>query len=88
MEGAWYDDGRVKLSRERIDKTNYFGEVNVETPPVPGTTDQVDVDIHVTEKSTGSISLGAGFSQSEKLVLSGSVSQANIFGSGKSFAAT
>ena len=83
MEGAWYDDGRVKLSRERIDKTNYFGEVNVETPPVPGTTDQVDVDIHVTEKSTGSISLGAGFSQSEKLVLSGSVSQANIFGSGK-----
>ncbi|MBK7564465.1 MAG: outer membrane protein assembly factor BamA [Propionivibrio sp.] len=83
MEGAWYDDGRVKLSRERIDKTNYFGEVNIETPPVPGTTDQVDVDIHVTEKSTGSVSLGAGYSQSEKFVLSGSVSQANIFGSGK-----
>lgn len=83
MEGAWYDDSRVKLSRERIDKTNYFGEVNVETPPVPGTTDQVDVNINVTEKSTGSISLGAGYSQSEKFIISGAVSQSNIFGSGK-----
>lgn len=83
MEGAWYDDERVKLSKERIDKTDYFGEVNVETPPVPGTTDQVDVNFSVTEKSTGNISLGAGFSQSEKVLLSGSISQANIFGSGK-----
>ncbi|WP_301102771.1 outer membrane protein assembly factor BamA [Propionivibrio sp.] len=83
MEGAWYDDERVKLSKERIDKTNYFGEVNVETPPVPGTTDQVDVNFNVTEKSTGNISLGAGYSQSEKLILSGSISQSNIFGSGK-----
>jgi outer membrane protein insertion porin family len=83
MEGGWYDDERVKLSKERIDKTDYFGEVNVETPPVPGTTDQVDVNFNVTEKSTGSISLGAGFSQSEKVMLSGSISQTNIFGSGK-----
>ena len=83
MEGAWYDDERVKLSKQRVDKTDYFGEVNVETPPVPGTTDQVDVNISVTEKSTGSISLGAGFSQSEGVILSGAISQANIFGSGK-----
>ena len=83
MEGAWYDDERVKLSKERVDKTNYFGEVNVETPPVPGTTDQVDVNINVTEKTTGTISVGAGYSQSEGIILSGSISQANIFGSGK-----
>ncbi len=83
MEGGWYDDERVKLSKQRIDKTDYFGEVTVETPPVPGTTDQVDVNYQVTEKSTGNISVGAGFSQSEKVLLSGSVSQANIFGSGK-----
>ena len=83
MEGAWYDAERVALSRQRIDKTNYFGEVTVETPPVPGTTDQVDVNINVAEKSTGNISLGAGFSSSEKLILSGSISQANLFGSGK-----
>lgn len=83
MEGAWYDADRVNLSRERIDKTSYFGEVNVETPPVPGTTDQVDVNVNVTEKSTGNISLGAGYSSSEKVILSGSISQANLFGSGK-----
>jgi outer membrane protein insertion porin family len=83
MEGAWYDADRVTLSRQRIDKTNYFGEVTVETPPVPGTSDQVDVNINVTEKSTGTITAGAGFSSSEKIVLSGSISQANLFGSGK-----
>ena len=83
MEGAWYDDERVKLSRERIDKTDYFSEVNVETPPVPGTTDQVDVNINVAEKSTGSISAGVGYSQSEGIILSGAVTQANIFGSGR-----
>lgn len=83
MEGGWFDDERVKLSKQRVDKTDYFSEVNVETPPVPGTTDQVDVNVNVTEKSTGNISLGAGYSQSEKMVLSGSISQANIFGSGK-----
>jgi outer membrane protein insertion porin family len=83
MEGGWYDDERVKLSRQRIDKTDYFSEVNVETPPVPGTTDQVDVNVAVTEKSTGSVSVGAGYSQSEGVILSGAISQSNIFGSGK-----
>jgi outer membrane protein insertion porin family len=83
MEGAWYDADRVTLSRQRIDKTNYFGEVNVETPPVPGTTDQVDVNVNVTEKSTGNVTLGLGFSSAEKVILSGSISQANLFGSGK-----
>lgn len=83
MEGGWYDDERVKLSKQRIDKTDYFSEVTVETPPVPGTTDQIDVNFNVTEKSTGNITIGAGFSQSEKVMLSGSISQSNIFGSGK-----
>ena len=83
MEGAWFDDERVKRSKERIDKTDYFSEVTVETPPVPGTTDQVDVNIGVVEKTTGNISVGAGFSQSEGVILSGSISQANLFGSGK-----
>lgn len=83
MEGGWYDADRVKLSKQRIDKTDYFSDVNVDTAPVAGTTDQVDVNYNVTEKSTGNISLGAGFSQSEKVVLSTAVSQTNIFGSGR-----
>ena len=82
MEGAWYDGSRINKSRQRVDRLGFFEEVNVETPAVPGTTDQVDVNLTVKEKPTGSLLFGAGFSSSEKLVLSGSISQNNLFGSG------
>ncbi len=83
MEGGWYDSGKVALSKQRVDKLGLFQEVNVETPPVAGTADQLDVNVNIMEKPTGTLMLGAGFSSTEKLVLSGSVTQANIFGSGK-----
>ncbi|MDP1923943.1 MAG: outer membrane protein assembly factor BamA [Thiobacillus sp.] len=82
MEGAYYDAAKINRSRDRLNRLGYFEQVNIETPGVTGTTDQVDVNVSVTEKSTGSIQLGAGFSSSEGLVLSGSVSQANVFGTG------
>lgn len=82
MEGAWYDGARINKSRQRVDRLGFFEEVTVETPAVPGTTDQVDVNISVKEKPTGNLLFGAGFSSSEKLVLSGSISQNNLFGSG------
>lgn len=87
MEGAWYDADKINKSRTRLDRLGYFQEVNVETPAVPGTTDQVDVNFNVQEKPTGNLLFGAGFSSSEKLVLSGSISQNNLFGSGKSLSA-
>lgn len=83
MEGGWYNAEKVTLSKQRVDKLGYFSDVTVETPPVPGTADQVDVNLNVTEKPTGNVMLGAGFSQSEKVMLSGAISQNNIFGSGK-----
>ncbi|NMG75019.1 outer membrane protein assembly factor BamA [Aromatoleum diolicum] len=82
MEGAWYDAAQINRSRTRIDRLGHFEEVNVETPAVTGTTDQVDVNFNVKERATGNLSLGAGFSSSEKVVLSASVSQQNLFGSG------
>ena len=82
FENSWYDGQKIKLSRDRVDRLGYFNEVNIETPEVPGTTDQVDVNMSVVEKPTGNISLGAGFSTAEKLTLSGSIQQANAFGSG------
>jgi outer membrane protein insertion porin family len=88
IEGAWYDGEKINKSRTRVDKLGYFEEVNVETPAVTGATDQVDVSINVKEKSTGNIMLGAGFSSSEKFVATGSISQTNLFGSGKHLAAT
>jgi outer membrane protein insertion porin family len=86
MEGAWYDAAKINRTRQRVDRLGYFDSVNVETPAVPGTTDQVDVNLSVKEKPTGSIMMGAGFSSTEKLVLSGSISQNNLFGSGNSLA--
>ena len=87
MEGAYYDAEKINRSRDRLNRLGYFNEVNIETPAVPGTTDQVDVNVGVTEKSTGNIMLGAGFSSSEGLVLSGSVSQNNVFGTGNRLSA-
>ncbi|MDQ9171532.1 outer membrane protein assembly factor BamA [Oxalobacteraceae bacterium R-40] len=84
FERSWYDGSKIKLSRDRVDRLGFFTDVNVETPEVPGTTDQVDLNMNVVEKPTGNISLGAGFSSSEKLTLSGSLHQENAFGSGNS----
>jgi outer membrane protein insertion porin family len=83
LEGAYYDASKIQLSRRRIDRTQYFGDVTVETQPVEGVPDQVDVNFTVTEKPTGAVLLGAGFSSVDKLVLSASITQSNIFGSGK-----
>ncbi|TCS39529.1 Beta-barrel assembly machine subunit BamA [Paucimonas lemoignei] len=83
FESSWYDGDKIKNSRNRVDRLGYFNEVNIDTPEVPGTTDQVDVNVAVVEKPTGTLSLGAGFSSSEKVSLSGSIHQANAFGSGK-----
>ncbi len=83
MEAAWYDGEKINKSRTRVDRLGYFDEVTVETPAVPGTTDQVDVHVNVKEKPTGNMMLGAGLSSSEGLVFSGSVNQQNLFGSGK-----
>lgn len=82
FESSWYDGDKIRLSRDRVDRLGYFNEVNVETPEVPGTTDQVDLNMTVAEKPTGNITLGAGFSSSEKFTINGSISQANAFGSG------
>ena len=81
-EGEWFDIEKVKKSKNRIVRLNFFDDVNMETPPVPGTTDQMDVNVSVHEKSTGSISAGAGFSSGQGIVLSGGVTQANLFGTG------
>ncbi len=82
MEGSWYDGEKINRSRTRVDRLGYFDEVTVETPPVAGTTDQVDLNLNVKERPTGSLMIGAGFSSTEKLVLSGSIQQQNMFGSG------
>ena len=82
LESAWYAGDKINRSKERLDRLQYFDSVDVETPAVPGTTDQVDVNINVTEKSTGSIQFGAGLSSNEGVVLGVTVNQPNFLGTG------
>lgn len=81
-EGGWISTPAIKRSKERLERLTYFEEVNIETPAVPGTTDQVDVDVTVKELPAGNLLIGAGFSQTQGLVLSTSVTQENFLGTG------
>ena len=82
LESAWYASNKINRSKERIRRTDFFSDVNVETPAVPGTSDQVDLNISVTEKSTGSVQFGAGLSSSEGVVFGITVNQNNFLGTG------
>ena len=82
LESAWYDSDRIKLSRDRVDRLGYFTQVGIDTQEVPGAPDQVDLLMSVTEKPTGNLSLGIGYSQTEKLSFIGGIRQENVFGTG------
>jgi outer membrane protein insertion porin family len=83
LEGAWISTTKVERSKIRLQRLGYFEEVNVETVPVPGTADQVDVNFTVKERPSGNLLLGLGFSQSAGLIFNTSVAQENFLGSGK-----
>ena len=55
FEGAWSSDNSIEASKVRLERLGYFKEVNVETVPVVGTDDQIDVIFSVEEENTGSI---------------------------------
>ncbi|MFO1310160.1 MAG: outer membrane protein assembly factor BamA [Burkholderiales bacterium] len=82
LESAWFDGARIERSKVRIRRLGYFDDVNVETPPVPGSSDQIDVEFSIVERSTGNLLAGLGYSSADGLVFSGSISQQNVFGSG------
>ena len=83
MEGGWFSASAVERSRTRLDRLGFFEEVNVETPTVPGSTDQIDVNYSVTEQPSGNLMVGLGYAQSSGILFNASVSQDNFLGSGK-----
>ena len=82
FESSWYDSERIRISRNRIDRLGYFNAVEVDREAVPGTSDQVDVNVKVEERPLGTLTFGLGYSSSESVVLSGSISQQNFMGTG------
>jgi outer membrane protein insertion porin family len=83
MESAWFSSEKLKLSRERAQRTGFFEDVSVETPAVPGSTDEVDINARVKEKASGSFLAGLGYSQSAGILFNTSISEANFMGTGK-----
>jgi len=83
MESSWASSSKIERSKTRLERLGYFESVNVETPPVVGTSDQIDVNYSVVEKASGNLSAGIGYSQVQGVVLNANISQDNVFGSGK-----
>ncbi|MDT8437541.1 MAG: outer membrane protein assembly factor BamA [Wenzhouxiangellaceae bacterium] len=83
FEGSWFSQAAVDRSRLRLQRIGYFENVNIETPAVEGTEDQIDIIVSVEERSTGSFQIGLGFSQLQGLIASISVQQENFLGSGR-----
>jgi outer membrane protein insertion porin family len=84
FESSWFDSDKIDLSKKRLGRLGYFTETDITTEDVPGTPDQVDVNVKVKEKPTGAVSIGAGFSSTEKVILSAGINQDNAFGTGTS----
>lgn len=84
MEGGWASTALIELSKVRLERLGYFKEVNVETPEVPGTDDQIDVKFTVEEQPSGSISATLGYAQSAGLIVGGGYQESNVLGTGNS----
>jgi outer membrane protein insertion porin family len=82
MESAIASTEKITKSKERLDRSGYFSEVSIATTPVPGTDDQIDVDLTVEEQSSGNFTASLGFSQTEKVILEFGISQDNFLGTG------
>ena len=83
MESSWASSSKIERSKVRLERLGYFESVNVETPPFPGTADQIDANYTVVEKPSGNLSAGVGYSQVQGIILNANIAQDNVFGSGK-----
>ena len=81
FEGAWTSDNAIEAGKVRLERLGYFKEVNVETIPVPGTDDQIDIIYNVEEETTGSIGGNIGYSDFG-LMLGFNLQEQNFLGSG------
>lgn len=81
-EGTWLSTSDLRESESRLGRLGFFGDISIDTPRVPGTTDQVDVEVNATERLSGSIRAGVGFGSDQGVILSLGIQQDNVFGTG------
>jgi len=88
FEGAWYSQAAIDRSKVRLQRLGFFRDVSIDTAKVPGTTDEVDLNVKVTEESSGQFQFGVGYSQVSGIILSTSISNNNFLGTGNRVSAT
>ena len=85
MEGGWYSANAIKISQSRLQRLGFVDKVRLEEVQVPGSSNQVDLNIMIEEKQSGSFSVGAGFGGDGVAVDIG-ISQDNFLGFGSKVA--
>ena len=83
MEGSSANNSLIDLSKVRLERLGYFKGVEVETIPVPGINDQIDVVYTVEEQPSGSVGASIGYAQGYGMVLGANLSENNFLGTGK-----
>ena len=83
LEASWYSAAKVNESRERLLRLGFFDKVEINTIPVAGAPDQIDIEVTVEEKRSGELMAGVGYSQSGGVSLQARISEENFFGTGK-----
>jgi outer membrane protein insertion porin family len=86
MEGAWFSTAKVQRSRVRLQRLGFFEDVNIETPPVPGSPDQVDINVTVKERLVNNFMFGIGYSDADGALINASMNFKNFLGTGKEVA--
>ncbi len=81
-EGELFNSKKLKRSKQRLNNLGFFENVKIDTHR-GDTPELIDIDTTVTEKPTGSISFGAGFSSVDKVIFNAAISQDNVFGTGR-----
>lgn len=86
FEGKLYNGTNLRVSRERVERLGYFapGEVVFNSITRKGRDDLVDIEVQVKERSTGTITLGAGYGSVQKFFLTTQISEINLLGRGQS----
>lgn len=86
FENSWYSQSALDRSKIRLQRLGFFETVDVESKPVPGRPDQVDVVLNVKERNSGSFVFGLGYQQLYGLTASVQVSENNFLGTGNRIA--
>lgn len=84
LESSFLSKEKVDRSKQRIQRLPFVESVKITTSPVAGRSDQVDLDVIVSEQSSNQFNAGLGFSQSNGLLFNVGVKQNNFLGTGKS----